>query len=235
MSSPLLSPSRTPPPGATRLSDYDDGSSSHRTPHFISRTEAIRGAANRVLFSQFYIFLYLSMAIISLATVVLSATSECPTLAFYILEIGINVTLIAEVTIRLLAFGSQFWQSYWNALDLAITLFCAVTLVVIFFSGCSAKGEEVFDTFLLVARNLFQFGRLALVLRKSGKSVFARPAPIDLSAARAYSLDLDLDDEEALSTERRAMGGDLEAQRKQARRTGGPEARGFLLDSDDED
>lgn len=127
------------------------------------------------------------------------------------------MTLIAEVTIRLLAFGSvrccplacpseslcrkltlllvvplaailavvrlgrspfDLGQScdsanfapvarrYWNALDLAITLFCAVTLVVIFFSGCSAKGEEVFDTFLLVARNLFQFGRLALVLRK---------------------------------------------------------------------
>lgn len=57
-------------------------------------------------------------------------------------------------------------RRYWNALDLAITAFCAVTLVVIFFSGCSAKGEEVFDTFLLVIRNLFQFGRLVLVLRK---------------------------------------------------------------------
>ncbi|GAA5914051.1 hypothetical protein JCM8208_005929 [Rhodotorula glutinis] len=234
MSSPRLSPSRTPPPLASRLGDYDDGSSL-RTPHFITRTEAIRGAANRVLFSQFYIFLYLSMALISLATVILSATSECPTLAFYILEIVVNTTMIAEVSIRLLAFGAQFWQSYWNALDLAITLFCAVTLVIIFFSGCSAKGEEVFDTFLLVVRNLFQFGRLALVLRKSGKSVFARPAPIDLSAARTYSLDLDLDDEEALSTERRAMGGDVEAQRKQARRAGEPEGRGFLLDSDEED
>jgi hypothetical protein len=57
-------------------------------------------------------------------------------------------------------------RRYWNALDLVITGFCAVTLVVIFMSGCSAKGEEVFDTFLLVVRNLFQFGRLALVLRK---------------------------------------------------------------------
>jgi hypothetical protein len=43
---------------------------------------------------------------------------------------------------------------------------CGVTILVIFFSGCSAKGEEVFDTFLLVVRNLFQFGRLALVMRK---------------------------------------------------------------------
>ncbi|GJN89635.1 hypothetical protein Rhopal_002622-T1 [Rhodotorula paludigena] len=223
-------PASSSPLGSSRPASYDDVAA----PHFMTRTEAIRGAANRVLFSQFYILLYLSMAILSLVTVFLSATSDCPTLTFYVLEIIVNTTMIAEVVIRLVAFGKQFWQSYWNALDLAITVFCAITLVVIFFSGCSAKGEEVFDTFLLVVRNLFQFGRLAIVLRKSGKSVFARPAPIDLSAARAYSLDLDLDDEEALATERRAMGGDVEAQRKQARRTG-EDGRPFLLDSDEED
>lgn len=60
----------------------------------------------------------------------------------------------------------QFWKSYYNTLDLVITIFCCITLLVIFLSGCSAKGEEVFDIFLLVARNLFQFGRLALVMRK---------------------------------------------------------------------
>ncbi|CEQ40624.1 SPOSA6832_02255, partial [Sporobolomyces salmonicolor] len=190
------------------------------------------------------------MLVDSLTTVFLSATSDCPTFTFYVLEIIINTTMIAEVSIRLVAFGKvctspthlslasvhpflacqQFWHSYYNTLDLVITFFCVITLVIIFFSGCSAKGEEVFDTFLLVVRNLFQFGRLALVLRKSGKNVFTRPAPIDLSAARAYSLDLDLDDEEALSTERRAMGGDLEAQGR-ARR----EDRQFLLSDEEED
>jgi hypothetical protein len=63
-------------------------------------------------------------------------------------------------------YGQQFWKSYYNTLDLIITAFCGLTLVVIFFSGCSAKGEEVFDIFLLVVRNGFQFGRLALVMRK---------------------------------------------------------------------
>lgn len=232
MPSPFISPTATPPPGPTDGPDVGP----MRSPHYITRTEALRGAANRVLFSQFYILLYLGMALLSLATVILSATSGCPTLTFYILEVIVNSSMILEVGIRLLAFGKQFWQSYWNALDLAITAFCAVTLVVIFFSGCSAKGEEVFDTFLLVLRNFFQFGRLVLVLRKSGRSVFARPAPIDLSAANGFSLDLDLDDEEALATERRAMGGDVEAQRKQARRTGGgDDRRPFLLDSDGED
>ncbi|BGP54967.1 hypothetical protein JCM8202_003477 [Rhodotorula sphaerocarpa] len=229
MPSPFLSPAGTPPPSSAASETM-----STQSPHYITRTEALRGAANRVLFSQFYILLYLGMALLSLATVVLSTTSGCPTLSFYVLDIIVNSSMILEVGIRLLAFGKQFWQSYWNALDLAITAFCAVTLVVIFFSGCSAKGEEVFDTFLLVVRNLFQFGRLVLVLRKSGRSVFARPAPIDLSAVNGFSLDLDLDDEEALATERRAMGGDVEAQRKQARRTG-EDRRPFLLDSDGED
>jgi hypothetical protein len=71
---------------------------------------------------------------------------------------------------------------------------------------------------------------------RSGKNVFTRPAPIDLSSARqyAFSLDLDLDDEEALSTERRALGGDVEAMGRggKGRRR---EERPFMLDSDEED
>ena len=129
-------------------------------------------------------------------------------------------------------------QSYYNTLDLFITAFCCLTLLVLFSSGCSAKGEEVFDIVLLVARNLFQFGRLALVMRKSGKNVFTRPAPIDLSAAReySYSLDLDLDDEEGELAERRALGGDVEAQRGSKGRGGRGEERPFTLDDgSDED
>lgn len=70
--------------------------------------------------------------------------------------------------------------------------------------------------------------------RRSGKNVFTRPAPIDLSSARqyAFSLDLDLDDEEALATERRALGGDVEAMGRGGRRQ---EERPFMLDSDEED
>jgi len=95
----------------------------------------------------------------------------------------------------------------------------------------------VLDIVLLVARNLFQFGRLALVMRKSGKNVFTRPAPIDLSAAReySYSLDLDLDDDEALANERRALGGDVEAQRGGRGRGARGEERPFTLDEGSDD
>lgn len=133
-------------------------------------------------------------------------------------------------------------QSYYNTLDLFITALCFLTLLFLFSAGCSAKSEETLDTALLVGRNLFQFGRLALVMRKSGKNVFTRPAPIDLSAAReySYSLDLDLDDEEGVLREGRVLGGDVEAGRGGKGRGAGVGGRGeerpFTLDDgSDED
>ena len=52
--------------------------------------------------------------------------------------------------------------------DLILTVFCAVTLLVIAFAGCgsTSKEEEVLDTLLLIARNVLQFGRLAAVMRQ---------------------------------------------------------------------
>lgn len=36
-----------------------------RSPHFVSRTEAIKGISNRFVFSTVYVWLYLSMALLS--------------------------------------------------------------------------------------------------------------------------------------------------------------------------
>ncbi|GAA5963852.1 hypothetical protein JCM3765_004040 [Sporobolomyces pararoseus] len=245
--SPSPSPSSITPQTPFR-NEWDDESfgTTSRNSSSQDRIESLKGVANRFVFSQFYVYLYLCMAGLSATTVFLSATSEgnCPSFLFYVLEVIVNSAMVLEVSIRFFAFGKQFWTSYYNTLDLLITLLCLVTLIVIFFKGCSAKNEEVLDTFLLVIRNLFQFGRLALVLRKSGKNVFSRPAPIDLSSVsnRNFSLDLDLDDEEALSTERRAMGGDLEAATRRTNFVGAggrrEDNRPFLLNgesSEDED
>lgn len=62
----------------------------------------------------------------------------------------------------------QFWKSWWNVVDLILTTFCVITLLVIFFSGCgnTSKEEELLDTMLLVVRNVVQFVRLAAVMRQ---------------------------------------------------------------------
>ncbi|KAI0782381.1 hypothetical protein BC629DRAFT_1519158 [Irpex lacteus] len=154
----------------------------------MSKDEIAKGIANRFVHSRSYIILYLAMAALSVTTVVLSLTNDCPTLPFYILELIINGAMILEVSIRVVAFGrvraqlkmiyytsersftfsQQFWKSAFNIMDLILTAFCVITLLVIFLSGCNdpSKEEELLDTLLLVARNVLQFGRLAAMMRQ---------------------------------------------------------------------
>jgi hypothetical protein len=153
----------------------------------MTRDEIRKGIANRVLHSRTYIILYLVMTALSITTVVLSMREGCPGLAFYILEIIINSAMIVEVAIRFLAFGrvsrivevsyvlhlthgveQQFWKYPFNVFDLIVTVFCVLTVLVIVFAGCGAtsKEEEIFDTLLLVTRNVLQFGRLANIVRQ---------------------------------------------------------------------
>ncbi|TEB38968.1 hypothetical protein FA13DRAFT_1724918 [Coprinellus micaceus] len=166
-----------------------------RSIYALTRSEIMRGVANRFVHSRAYILLYLIMAALSVTTVVLSLTDGCPGPAFYILEVIINTSMILEVSIRLVALGRQFWRSPFNVVDLILTVFCALTLLVLAFAKCGAgsKEEEIFDTLLLIARNVLQFGRLASVMRQSGQSIFSRPKPIDINAARRAGFGMELD------------------------------------------
>lgn len=71
----------------------------------------------------------------------------------------------------------QFWKSWFNVMDLVITFFCVITLLVILIAGCdnTSKEEEILDTLLLVARNILQFGRLAVVMRQCVPCLFFIP------------------------------------------------------------
>ncbi|KAF9460111.1 hypothetical protein BDZ94DRAFT_1198373 [Collybia nuda] len=184
--------------------DTDRSTQPARSIYALTRGEITRGLANRFVHSRTYICLYLGMAALSVTTVILSLRDGCPGFAFYVLEVIINSSMIIEVGIRFIAFGRQFWKSPFNVVDLILTVFCALTLLVLAFAKCGAgsKEEEILDTLLLVARNVLQFGRLAAVMRQSGQSIFSRPKPIDINAARrAGYMDLDMDSDDGNDAE----------------------------------
>lgn len=181
----------------------------------LSREEILKGLANRFVHSTTYLYLYATMAFLSLVTVALSLLFTCPGPAFYALELVVNLVLIAEVTIRFVAFGKHFWKSAFNVVDLCLVALCLVTLIVLAFGhGCSpytqrpGRGEELLDSLLLIARNVVQCTRLLSVIRRSGYNVASRVTAIDLSDAHDYNLDLDFEEEGSLARQRMRDGGD---------------------------
>ncbi|KAL1408914.1 hypothetical protein Q8F55_005728 [Vanrija albida] len=179
-----------------------------RSPYHLPASEQLRGVANRIIFSRYYILFYFIMMSLSLATVVLSliATSrqQCPPASWHILEVVVNFLMVVEVSTRWIAYGKKYPMTLLNVLDLGLVLFCVITLILVFVNPCgegTTRQEEMLDTILLVIRNGVQFLRLANILRRSGHSLFNPPKPMDLSQARQASLalDLDIDDEEAIA------------------------------------
>ncbi|OZJ06814.1 hypothetical protein BZG36_00001, partial [Bifiguratus adelaidae] len=168
----------------------------YRTHYGLTRKEVIQGLANSFMYSNAYIVLYLAMAGLSVVSIILSLTESCPSslLVFIILEIIINVAMILEVGVRLVALGRNYWTSLWNLLDILLVLLCISTLIVIS-HGCTndgldggQKGEEIFDTILLVFRNVAQFVRVLLMVRKNKNTLMSRSHRIDFSDVAATPL-----------------------------------------------
>ena len=69
--------------------------------------------SNRFVHSTVYLYLYGTMALVSLVTVIISLSTACPGVSFYILELVVNVVLVLEVGIRLVAFGKvrRAWRT----------------------------------------------------------------------------------------------------------------------------
>ncbi|RIB01133.1 hypothetical protein C2G38_1044742 [Gigaspora rosea] len=168
----------------------------NNTPHTqytLSQAEFFHGLANRLIYSRFYTWLYLGMALLSVVSIILSLTEECQSAGFIILEIIINTVMIAEVVTRFVALGKLYWNSIYNIIDIILVLLCIITLVLIIKGDCSHKGEEIVDLILIIVRNIMQFGRLIMMLRKNGKNRKARNATVDFSNIRESNPSMDFD------------------------------------------
>ncbi|RUO96755.1 hypothetical protein BC936DRAFT_141495 [Jimgerdemannia flammicorona] len=150
------------------LATDDDGPSTLRTQHGLTRTEVPGGAEPGVHHTV--------------------NKRDLPDPLLITLEAIINFAMITEVAIRVLALGQNYWTSIWNLIDLMLVLLCCITLVVIS-PGCSAgeREEAILDTVLLVVRNVVQFFRLAGMLRRNRHQLSTRAGQIDFANVASAS------------------------------------------------
>lgn len=134
----------------------------------ITKAEILHSAANRILHSRFYKLFYGGLALASLVCVILSIYERCPSGMFLVLEILVNLAMIIEVSIRSFALQKLFWKSLWNKFDILLVWLCLITLGFLFFGECSSSKsrEAILDTALLVLRNVLQFVRLFIFMKK---------------------------------------------------------------------
>ncbi|KAI9330619.1 hypothetical protein BDR26DRAFT_807310 [Obelidium mucronatum] len=154
----------------------------------MTQAEVLTSAANRILHSKFYKWLYLAMMIMSLFCLALSFIQQCPSGLYYWMDAIVNITMIVEVLIRVNAMGKNFWKSIWNQIDIALVFLCILTLFWLIFGECqvdSANWETELDALLLIARNAVQLFRLISMVNKNRQQLLGRstPAAIDFNNA----------------------------------------------------
>ncbi|KAK3819695.1 MAG: hypothetical protein J3Q66DRAFT_280892 [Benniella sp.] len=139
-----------------------------RSHHSLTRREIFQNLANRIIYSKFYMALYVVMALLSVVSIFLSFHQGCSSSKlFVVLECIINGTMIAEVAVRFTALGRSYWRSTSNILDILLVCFCFTTLILVL-QGCGSghEAEEVLDTVLLILRNAVQGWRLYTMVKK---------------------------------------------------------------------
>ncbi|KAJ3354504.1 hypothetical protein HDU83_005206 [Entophlyctis luteolus] len=158
----------------------------------MTQADVLRSIANRILYSRYYTWLYLGMAIASVVCLVLAFVEQCPSGMFLWLDAFVNAAMIVEVMIRANAMGKTFWKSIWNIIDTSLVFLCILTLFWLLFGDCSApdgdggggneggKWEPELDALLLIARNAMQLFRLVAMMNRK---IRRRPRAIDFDGA----------------------------------------------------
>ena len=139
-------------------------------PKASSRCELCSMLASRIYFSKLYIVFYLFMILLNVVSISIILTSYkmysykiSPGLI--VLEIIINLLLVLEISIRFLSQGENFWKSWWNTLDMLITILCLFSVFALIILPAEDEIEEVFATTLVGLRYIMQGLRIVLLIR----------------------------------------------------------------------
>ena len=94
------------------------------------------------------------------------------------LDIGVNLILVTEVVIRMIAFGPRFWDSCWNKFDVVLTVICIATPLIYIadsgkvgeFSSLTFLEEEI-DLVLISLRYILPLLRLVLWVKNNKQRI----------------------------------------------------------------
>jgi len=143
--------------------------------------------ANVFLFSRFYFALFTIMLIGNIFIIVWTVKDikNYPNEWWFILlEIIITAIIIAEVTIRLMAFGTRkYFRSIANAFDFIVACLCAISLFLLLVLGPSFVEDldTLISTSFLILRNVLQFLRLLFIIRHQRENLKQMQSKIDFS------------------------------------------------------
>ena len=108
------------------------------------------------------------------------------------LELLINVLLAVEIAVRFLAQQDSFWSSWWNTLDVLITILCILSVFALIVLPSEDEIEEVFASSVVGIRYIVQGLRIMLLLR-AGRASQRRTnfdtAEIEFSTIQQHGFD----------------------------------------------
>ena len=166
-------------------------------PKAASRYELLRMLASRIYFSKAYISFYLFMVVLNVVSIIVILSSYgiysykvSPGLIA--LELLINVLLALEITVRFLAQQDSFWSSWWNTMDVLITILCILSVFALVLLPAEDEMEEIFATAIVGLRYIVQGLRIMLLLRAgraSQRRTNFHAAEIEFSTIQQHGFD----------------------------------------------
>ncbi|EGD75189.1 hypothetical protein PTSG_06842 [Salpingoeca rosetta] len=139
-----------------------------------SRGGGCAASMNRLMYSKAYLVFYLLIALLCLGELIWTIVTQDVTLEYLVVDIILNVLIILELIIRLIAITpARFVKSKWNLVDAFIVLASVVTLILAIVEFSTPGEEEVIlaasGSVFVALRCAIQVFRIFLLLRMQWK------------------------------------------------------------------